>query len=323
MEMKILRAGQLTTVQDLGRPGLRAAGVPVSGAMDSFALRIANALVGNPEAAAALEFTLVGPELAFSAPATIAIGGMECEGIPSWKPLTVAAGESLNLSRCLHGCRGYLAVAGGIDVPVVLGSRSTYLRAGLGGWAGRALRDGDVLPIGAAVTEHAGAGGPVGPAVPNGWRIDPRVLPNYSPTAAVRVLRGGQAEEFGQALYGTEFSISPQSDRMGLRLTGRKLERNSTEDLLSVAVAPGSIQVPPDGQPLVLMADAQTIGGYPQVAHVITADLPVLAQLRPGDTVRFLEVSLEEAHRLTIARERALAMLREGLAEKLSGHAGP
>jgi antagonist of KipI len=305
MEMKIIRAGMHTTVQDLGRPGHRAAGVPLSGAMDAFALRVANLLVGNPENAAALEFTLVGPELEFAADTVVALGGVEWEGVPSWTPVRVRAGERVRLGVSRRGARGYLAVAGGIDVPPVLGSRSTCLRGGFGGHHGRTLRDGDVLPV-AAVARSMG----------NHWRMDARILPAYSDRPTVRVVRGAQGGEFGGALFETGFKVSAQSDRMGLRLVGAKLVRASNEDLVSSAVAPGTIQVPPDGQPIVLMADAQTIGGYPQAAHVISADLPLMAQLRPGDTVKFAEVTLAGAQRLALAGERTIALLREGLAQK-------
>lgn len=316
MEMKVIRSGQLTTVQDLGRRGYRAAGVPLCGAMDPFALRVANSLAGNPESTAVLEFTLVGPELEFTADAVVALGGADTERLPAWKPLKVAAGERLVLGECIGGCRGYLAVAGGIEVPQVLGSRSTYLRAGFGGWLGRALRDGDVLPIERRAAPEPDATPARVHAGPAAWRIDPRILPAYSSAATVRVLGGTHQEEFGRVLFESEFTVSPQSDRMGLRLLGARIDRSNSDELLSSAVMPGTIQVPPDGQPLVLMADAQTIGGYPQLAHVIGVDLPVMAQLRPGDRVRFTETTLEEAQRLAIVRERALAILREGLAEK-------
>jgi len=312
MEIMLHRGGLQTTVQDLGRRGHRASGVPLSGAMDAFALRLANALVGNAEGAAALEFTLTGPEIEFSADAVVAIGGADCEGLPSWKPLAMRAGERVKLGACTRGARGYLAVAGGIDIAPVLGSRSTYLRAGLGGHEGRALRDGDVLRIGASTHDPA----VVGRAT---WRVDPRALPPYSPSPHVRIVRGAQADEFGDALARAVFSISPQSDRMGLRLTGATLARTNEVELLSSAVAPGTVQVPPDGKPVILMADAQTIGGYPQVAHAIAVDLPLVAQLRPGDTLQFVEVSLAEAQRLAQAREREWAILRQGLAQKLGG----
>ena len=305
MEIKILRAGMLTTVQDLGRRGHRASGVPLSGAMDAFALRVANLLVGNAENAAALEFTLRGPELEFSADTVVAVGGGDFGALPLWQPVHVAAGTRINFSAARLGCRGYLAIAGGFDVAPVLGSRSTYLRAALGGHDGRALRDGDGLHAPGLVPHVAGR-----------WHIDERILPAYSAAPVVRVVRGAQADEFG-ALGDATFSVSQKSDRMGVRLAGPALGRKETGDLISMTVVPGTIQVPPDGQPIVLMADAQTIGGYPQIAHVIGVDLPLVAQLRPGDTVRFREIPLAEAHELTLARERALAILHEGLAEKL------
>lgn len=306
MEMKIHRGGMQTTVQDLGRTGHRGAGVPLCGAMDPVALRVANLLVGNAENAAALEFALVGPELEFSQDTVVALGGVEWEGLPSWQPVAVRAGERVKIGTAKRGCRGYLAVAGGITVDPVMGSRSTYLRGSFGGFQGRALHDGDVLPL-PAVTRQLG----------DHWRIDARVLPAYSPHPVVRVLRGAQTEEFGAALFETEFKVSPQSDRMGLRLAGSTLVRSNKADLISSAVAPGTVQVPPDGKPIVLMADAQTIGGYPQGAHVISVDLPLMAQLRPGDAVRFAEVSLTEAQKLALAHEHTLALLREGLAHKL------
>jgi biotin-dependent carboxylase uncharacterized domain len=312
MEMKIVRPGMLTTVQDLGRRGWRRAGVPASGAMDAVALRVANALVGNAEGAAALEFTLTAPEVEFSEDAWVAVGGAECAEMAAWQPRRVKAGERLRIGACVKGCRGYLAVAGGIAVEPVLGSRSTFLRGRLGGLEGRALKEGDVLAIG------AGEGRRLTDEAMRGWRIDPRVLPAYSTEPTVRVVLGAQAADYGAALLEAWFTVSAQSDRMGFRLQGAKLERSGAEELLSSAVSPGTVQVPPDGQPVVLMADAQTIGGYPQAAHVITVDLPLVAQLRPGDRMRFSEVALGEAHRLAFAREKQLAILREGLAQKLN-----
>ncbi len=305
MEIKIIRAGQFTTLQDLGRRGFRAAGVPWSGAMDEFALRTANLLVGNAPDAVALEFAYTGPELEFSADAIVATTGAECEGLAPWRPRLVRAGETLKLGPCRKGCYGYLAVSGGFEVRRVLGSGSTYVRAAIGGNGGRALRDGDVLQA---------AGGAF--ALDEHWSLDGRILPDYSAAPTLRVIRGRQAGEFGTAFWREEFTVLAQSDRMGLRLGGAKIERSDAEDLLSSAVGPGTIQVPPDGQPIVLMADAQTLGGYPQIGHVIRVDLPVAAQLRPGDKVRFAETTVDEAHRLWLARERALGLLREGLALK-------
>lgn len=304
--VRVIRAGMFTTVQDLGRVGFRSSGVVLGGASDSFAARLANLLVGNPETAAALEFTLVGPELEFLHDTVIAIAGAEFEALPRCQPIQMAAGSRLRLGAARSGYRGYLAIAGGIAVPPLLGSRSTHVRAVFGGLAGRPLRDGDCLPVPHSVPRLSGR-----------WRIDERILPAYSSAPVVRVVAGAERAEFGSEFFTEEFKVSAQSDRMGLRLAGPEVVRTSNRELLSSAVAPGTIQVPPDGRPIVLLSDAQTIGGYPRIAHVIGVDLPLVAQLRPGDRIRFREVSLEEAHVLALAREHAIAMLREGLAQKL------
>lgn len=310
IRVEVIKAGMLTTVQDLGRHGYRGDGVPASGGADAFALRLANLLVGNLETAATLELTLVGPELRFSRDTWIALGGAEFEGLAAWQPVRVKAAQTLRFGAARGGCRGYLAVAGGLDVPAVLGSRSTYLRAAFGGYDGRALRDGDVLWTPRNARNVSGH-----------WRIDPRILPAYADRpATVRIVRGAQADEFGAPFFkgAMSYHVSPQSDRMGARLAGAPLARRSAPELRSAPVLPGTVQVPPDGQPIVLLADAQTLGGYPQAAHVISVDLPLVAQLRPGDAVRFVEVSLGEAHQLAIERERALALLRQGLAPKFT-----
>lgn len=307
MEMIVRRAGMQTSVQDLGRVGSREEGVPLSGAMDRCALRIANLLVGNDENAPALEFTLNGPDVEFSQEALVAVGGAEFGDIPCWRPIVVPANTRLSFGAARAGCRGYLAVSGGFEVPKVLGSASAYLRGGFGGGFGRALQEGDVLPVGAS-TRH----------VRGQWSVDPRILPAYSAAPIVRVVRGAQATEFGRPFFTAPYTVTSQSDRMGLRLKGPTLVRQSKLELHSGPVVPGTVQVPPDGQPIVLMADAQTLGGYPQIAHVIQVDLPLVAQARPGDTLSFREVAVEEAHELTLARERSLAMLRLGLLQKLS-----
>ena len=312
MALTILRGGMLTTVQDLGRRGYRADGVPLSGAMDPFALRVANLLVGNLENAAALEFTLVGPDLEVSEDALVAVTGAQCKGVRNWCPLELKRGERLSLGACAQGCRGYVAISGGIEVAPVLGSRSTYLRGAWGGFEGRALREGDHLKVGMSpLTEIK--------PLRLGWQIDPRILPCYSSSATVRMIRSEPREAWMDQLLAASFKVSPQSDRMGLRLVVDLPPRSNGGDAVSAAVVPGTIQVPPDGQPVVLTADAQTIGGYPQAGHVICVDLPVLAQLRPGDELSFIEVSLQEAHRLAMARDRSLAILREGLMQKLTG----
>ena len=304
--LRVVSAGMFTTVQDLGRPGQRAAGVPSGGATDAIAARIANLLVGNAESEAGLELTMIGPEIEFLSDGLIALGGAEFAGCAAWQPVRVTAGQRIKFGAALSGCRGFLAIAGGLDVPPELGSRSTYARAGIGGWAGRALQAGDELPVNAKSR-----------AVGTRWWLDRRILPEYGPAPMLRVLAGAQAEEFDGAWCDQEWKVTPQSDRMGMRLAGVALKRTGGRELLSSAVAPGTVQVPPDGQPIVLLADAQTIGGYPQLANVINVDLPLLAQVRPGGVVRFKPVSLEDAHQLWWAREHAIGLLREGLAAKI------
>jgi len=305
--LRVVRAGMYTTIQDAGRTGHRALGVPLSGATDILARRVANALVGNPDDAAVLEFTLVGPELRFERDAVIAVGGAEFGDVPRWCPVVIRAGTTLRLGAARAGCRGYLAIAGGIEVPVVLGSRSTYERGGLGGMAGRALHDGDTLSVPVVHRRVLGR-----------WRIDERILPAYSSSPVVRVMAGRHGSDFDDGWLARTYRVSAHSDRMGVRLQGEGLVRRTGGELASLPVAPGTIQVPPDGQPIVLLADAQTIGGYPHLAHVATVDLPLLAQLRPGDTVRFHRIDLAEARALIAAREKSLGLLHEGLVQKLA-----
>lgn len=305
--VEVIRPGMLTTVQDLGRPGHRCEGVASGGAADAFALRVANLLVGNPEEAACVEFTLVGPQVRFRQDTVAAVCGAEVEGVPGWRAFAVAAGETLNLGLLRRGCRGYMAIAGGIDVPTVLGGRGVYLRAGIGGHRGRALRAGDVLPT------HATAGAR---RLRGGGRVDPRILPDYARRKPVRVIPGAHWAEFPDDWLAGEYGVSSRSDRMGVRLEGPALKRRQHRELTSTAVCVGTVQAPPDGQPIVLLADAQTIGGYPQLGHIAAVDWPVLAQLRPGERVKFEPITVEEARALARAREDALAVLRAGLREQ-------
>jgi antagonist of KipI len=310
----VLSPGLLATVQDLGRPGHRRQGVASGGAMDAFALQVANLLVGNAGNAPVLEFALTGPRLKFSGDALIALCGGEFGDLPDWRLVRVRAGGEISLEKCRAGCRGYLAVAGGFDVPRVLGGCGTDLRGGFGGHEGRALRAGDILKVKRGVLEaHT-----MRPDAALHHFIAPEIRPAYSRSPTVRVVRGTEAGEYSGEFFQHLFTVETHSDRMGLRLTGPHLERRAKAgELVSSPVTPGTIQVPPDGQPIVLMADAQTLGGYPKIAHAISVDLPLLAQLRPGDTVRFQEVAIGDAHRLRLAREHTLAILREGLAAKL------
>ncbi|HTH62443.1 MAG TPA: biotin-dependent carboxyltransferase family protein [Paraburkholderia sp.] len=324
--IEVVRAGRMTSVQDLGRSGFRHLGVASGGALDALALEVGNRLVGNRPDAAALEMTFGPVVLRFPRATRIAITGTDfgstLAGKPvwSWWSLPVAAGEELVMQGPKRGMRAYLCVAGGIDVLPVLGSRSTDLGAGFGGLAGRALKDGDRLAVGAPARDRASFApdapefGVKAPVWCNFALIDepphrrgrhPGGLPWAVP---VRVLRGPEYDSFTSdaqhALWTDEWVVTPNSNRMGYRLSGTALERSTGEDLLSHAVLPGTIQVPPNGQPIVLMGDAQTTGGYPRIGAVIRADLWKLAQVRLNGGIRFVETTAAGA-RAALAEERA------------------
>lgn len=318
MEMIVTRAGFLTAVQDLGRTGFRQFGVSTSGALDSFALRVANLLVGNDEGAAGLEITLGGLQLRFEDERIVAWCGGEFDvqigsrALPAGHVAHLQAGDELKFGRAQIGCRCWLAISGGIDVPVVLGSRATDLRANFGGFEGRTLRDCDQLSLGEfQQSETAAAAGISSWTAPHDWASPASRHPS------LRFIRGVDWNRFNdvtiQRFTQHEFTVSPDSDRMGVRFDGSELKREDETDLISEAVAPGTIQVPPSGKPILLLGDCQTIGGYPKIAHVITVDLGIAAQLRAGDGVRFFEVSLQDAHRLLMERQRDLERFRIGL----------
>lgn len=294
--IEILRAGPQATVQDGGRPGWRDRGLSLCGALDELALQAGNLLLGNPPGAAGLEFTLGGAALRFHADGWIALTGTDADADLDGRPLRpgwrapVRAGQRLQLAAPRERMRSYLTVAGGIAVPAVLGSRSTDLKAGFGGLDGRALREGDRLPIGTTTRL---------PRRPAGLR-----LPDWTP--ALRVLPGPEVADFSEAareaLLAADWTVTPQSNRMGYRLAGPVLARERGGELPSHGVLPGVVQVPPSGQPIALLADAQTTGGYPRIAVVIRADLWKLAQCRLGEPLRFLPCTPDEA--LAALRER-------------------
>lgn len=301
--LEVIKPGLLTSVQDLGRHGYQAVGVPVAGPMDAFSHRLANQLVGNQPDAATLEVTLIGPDLLIHADTTIAIVGalfeVTCDGrpVPMGASVAVHAGQRLKFGRLVQGARCYVSVAGGILTEPVLGSRATHLVSGMGGFHGRALLAGDRLPVLARAVSGP-ARKAVGLTLPTGGR------------ARLRVVAGPQEEWFHpEALAtfaATSFRISPRSNRMGYRLEGPPLAREREGELISEPVGLGAIQVPAAGEPILLMADRQTAGGYPKVGHVISADLPLAAQLAPGDFIQFILCSRREAVAALIARERQL-----------------
>ncbi len=307
--IEVLRPGLLTTVQDRGRFGYQKFGVPVSGALDEIALRVANVLVGNPQGAAALEVTASGPQLRFLADTAVAITGAEVEGdlderpIPWYESFRVLAGQILDVRACTRGLRSYVAIAGAIDVPVLLGSRSTCLVATFGGFRGRALITGDVLAVGPS----ASLSGIAERKVPDAWR------PRHGAPVRLRVVLGPQddafTEEGRRTFLESTYRVTLHADRMGYRLDGPMIAHRGSADILSDWVPLGGVQVPGDGKPIILLADRQTTGGYPKIATVIKPDLSLVAQLRPGDTLAFRAVCVVEAQEIACKIEADLQVL--------------
>jgi antagonist of KipI len=329
------RAGLLGTLQDLGRHGHQHEGVPVNGAMDLVSHRLANRLVGNDESEATLELTLSGPRLRFERDAIVALGGADLDAhvdgrrMPLARPIRVPEGSVIDFGKALDGGRGYLAVAGGFDAVPMLGSRSTAVRGGYGGHRGRALRKGDVL----ALRDSDAAAAPRWMRVlpPQGrrfvappWAVTRLGLIGRADPLPVRVVPGRHWPMFPVAvreqLDAEVFRVGADSDRMGFRLEGTVLAtRRGHDETLSEGVPCGAVQVPPGGRPIVLMADRQTTGGYPVIANVISADLPSLAQMRPGESLMFVTVARDVAYAALAARERELARLGEAISLRLEG----
>ena len=323
MNATAIRAGFLTSVQDLGRTGFREFGVSLGGALDTHALRVANLLAGNDESAAGLELTFGGLRLRFADDRIVVWGGGDFNArvgstsVAAGHPALVRGGEEFSIESPTCGCRAWLAISGGIDVPVVLGSRSGDLRAGFGGVKGRPIRDGEQFPLGENSARSRVLIDKLGGEKIGRWKPPHDWSSTARRTPAVRYIRGADSRRFLesalQSFNNESFFVSSDSDRMGIRLDGPRLERREDVDLLSEAVAPGTVQVPPSGKPILLLNDCQTIGGYPKIAHVITVDLPTATQLCPGDRVRFAEVSIADAHALLLERERNLEQFRRGL----------
>ncbi|MBM3944904.1 MAG: biotin-dependent carboxyltransferase family protein, partial [SAR202 cluster bacterium] len=307
---EVLDPGLLTTVQDRGRYGYQRFGVPVAGAMDVFSLRAANILVGNDQNAACLEMTGTAPKLRVLADTIIAVTGgdlailVDDAPLPRWAGVRVSKGSVLTSEGAEDGFRAYLAVAGGIDVPVVLGSRSTYMKSGLGGFEGRALKQGDIL-----------SALPLEP----GHEMRERGLPmdleplRYGNEHELRVVPGPQDNAFASeglsTLFSSQFTVSSTSDRVGYRLEGPKLKHKKGADIISDGSPLGAVQVPGDGSPIILLADRGPTGGYAKIATVISIDVGRLAQAAPGDTVTFKQVTVEEAQALLKDAEAVLRSL--------------
>ncbi|MBI4911792.1 MAG: biotin-dependent carboxyltransferase [Acidobacteria bacterium] len=325
MSLGVLRPGLLDLVQDRGRFGFQDRGVGPAGPADPLSHALANLLVANPPDAAVLEITLRGPALRFEtdvvaaftgAPFPLAVAGKR---VHPFRPLFLRAGATLEIGETDQGLRGYLAVAGGVEVPPVLGSRATDLRGTFGGQEGRALREGDRLPLGAPREEIArllgSAMGKSEPFLACGWRLPwSGPLPGQDQDPTLALIPGPQWPDLAppsrRALLEEGFRVGPASDRMGLRLQGPRLDLTGRTELLSAPVVTGTLQLPPDGQPILLMADRQTTGGYPRLGEVATVDLPRAAQARPGSPLRFTLVEAGEARRRLKEQGRGLAFLR-------------
>jgi antagonist of KipI len=318
-KVTVIKPGMLTTVQDLGRRGYQSLGVPVSGPMDVYSHRLANLAVGNPAMAAALEITLLGPELVADGDLVCAVAGAEIDvtvdgaAVGANAPFAVPSGGRIRCGARRRGARMTLAVRGGFDVPATLGSRATHLVSHMGPFGGRALRGGDILPVAGSPGSPGSSGSPGSPGSGSpGSRfagVRPLDLPEGG--ARVRVLPAVHRDRFTDAawdaLIGTRYVVTPQSNRMGYRLEGAPLTHTASAEILSEAMPMGSIQVPASGQPILLLAECATTGGYATIANVITADLPIAGQLAPGDWIAFAPCARDEAIAALRAREAALA----------------
>ena len=316
MGIKVIKGGMLTTVQDLGRTGYRKDGIIVSGAMDSLALEIGNLLLGNEPGEAGLECTLLGPKLLFQTDHLIAITGgnlspmIDGQPVKMWSPLFIPKGAVLSFGAAVKGCRSYLTVFGGFDLPKVLGSYATYLKAGFGGYKGRALKSEDELffkkkykPTGAAFN----------------WSADLKLYPDLD-DHQIRVMKGPEYELFNdkskEDLFKGSYLITKEADRMGYRLEGSPLATIEPLEMLSSAVSFGTVQVTPNGSAILLMADHQTTGGYPRVLQVIVVDLTKLSQMKSGQQIRFKAVTLAEARDALQQRVKQLRQLKQTLTFK-------
>ncbi|MCD8199283.1 MAG: biotin-dependent carboxyltransferase family protein [Phascolarctobacterium sp.] len=332
MSFRVLRAGMLSTLQDLGRYGYQKFGINVAGAMDQVSLRLANILVGNREGDGALEITLTGPTLEFNADALIALTGADLSPVIDGVkvkmncPVAVKAGAVLKFGTCRKGCRCYLATAGGYEVPYVMQSKSTYLRGGFGGVQGRALKKGDLIDSG----EPSAFGQQMLKMLLQkgaksfraaGWFIVPPHMSPRSLTQSIRITPGLQGDAFTDEsmrdLVSKPFKITTSADRLGYRLEGPKITLKEPLEMISEIATCGTVQVPPDGNPIILMADHQSVAGYPKVAQVVAADISRIAQYRPGLQIRFEFVTIEEAEKFYFEQERFIENIRIAVKSKL------
>jgi antagonist of KipI len=332
--INVMKTGLLSTIQDLGRYGYQKYGVIVSGSMDPLAHKISNLLVGNDENEATLEMTLMGPMLEFQETTLISICGgdlsptIDGKPVPLRRSLLIKAGSVLKFGACKSGCRSYLAIAGGFNVATVMNSKSTYVRAGIGGFNGRPIKEGDNLKAGTLSKESENMIDYLLPYLEDNdfteidWSISSEFISAYQQNKTIRVMTGNEYDLFSaesrEHFFNKSFKVSAQSDRMGYRLEGPSLHLEVEFEMISEAVAFGTIQVPSNGNPIILLADRQTTGGYPRIGQIASVDLPLIAQAKPGEELTFTLVSHEKAQELYIDRERQLRHLKQGIALKFN-----
>lgn len=313
-DMVIINPGLYTTVQDRGRWGYQEYGMPVTGAMDDYSLRLANILVGNDEYDAVLETTLNGPEISFNTNVVAAITGANMMPrvngftVSMWRSLKLSKGDVLSFDMVRAGTRGYISFAGGLDIPTVMGSRSTYVRGAIGGYEGRKLKSNDEINVrdkDFPIEQLAG-------------RVIPQqYIPQYDDSCIIRVVPGPQddcfTEESIEKFFSSEYEITKEADRMGYRLSGPQLMHKDGADIISDGINLGSVQVPGHGMPIVMMSDRQTTGGYTKIATVISSDIPVMAQLKPGNKVKFVRIDVREAHKVLREYENKIKEIKESV----------
>lgn len=331
MSLSVEAPGLLTTIQDLGRVGFQHLGVGPGGALDEVSHRIANRIVGNPPSSATLEITLSGPRLRFESQALIALCGgdlsptIDGEPLPTWRPVLVRAGTCLRFGKAIQGARATLAVGGGFQIQRVMGSSSTHLAGQFGGFQGRALRKGDRLELGPDPTQlypslrrrfQAGTA----PFLGSDWFSSAARELDFTRPATLGLIPGPQWARLEassrEALLGATFRVGIQSSRMALHVEGAALALDTGLEMISSGVATGTLQLPPDGRPLLLLADRQTTGGYPRLGELASVDLPLAAQLRPGEALRFERIDVESAQRLLLQREARLRDLEKILSDQ-------
>ncbi|TAN04243.1 MAG: biotin-dependent carboxyltransferase family protein [Rhodanobacteraceae bacterium] len=328
MSLEVIKPGLLTTLQDAGRPGLAHLGIGRAGAFDTPALRIANALCGNPSDACVLEITLLGPTLrahhdawiaVTGAPIPVRVGGIEQA---MWAPVPVPAGTTIELGAMREGCRSYLAVQGGFDAAPVLGSRSMDVNARIGPFGGRPLQAGDVLPIATADGGTLASAADAGTVKKRAWRLDPRPWFDEGNTRrTLRLIPGAHFERLAESsrerLFSGSFKVDADSNRVGLRLIGPRLEWTTPIEMVSEGCVPGLLQLPPSGHPIAFGPECPVSGGYPRIGQIAAVDMSCLAQLRPGDALRFAACTFDEAVEALRKRERALQKLEATIDQRL------